>query len=173
MIMMGVDVQSMRESLAELDDRLSKESHYNEGLCRSCGRVFRTVCKLFKFKEFTLPIVFFLVQGILIPNFDDIHYDFLTDHAGMSKSTYDYLNIILYVSILLIIYLVNQCFNNTQIWILVLVSLCLFVIMTSLMLVNALRINEENGVSDAVINGFIFFLGTGSVSVIAFVPTQV
>jgi len=38
------------------------------------------------------------------------------------------------------------------------------------MLVNALRLNIEYGISDEIINGFIFFLGTGSVSVIAFIP---
>jgi hypothetical protein len=38
------------------------------------------------------------------------------------------------------------------------------------MLVNALRLNLEYGVSDEVINGFIFFLGTQSVSVLAYIP---
>jgi len=44
--------------------------------------------------------------------------------------------------------------------------------MTSLMLINALRLNLEWGISDAVINGAIFFLGTPAVSVIAMIPMQ-
>ena len=44
--------------------------------------------------------------------------------------------------------------------------------MTSLMLVNALRINIEYGISDEVINGVIFFIGTQSTSVLAYVPMQ-
>jgi len=45
--------------------------------------------------------------------------------------------------------------------------------MTSLMLVNALRLNIEAGISDEVINGFIFFLGTQSISVLGYLPVQV
>jgi hypothetical protein len=40
------------------------------------------------------------------------------------------------------------------------------------MLVNALRINIEYGISDEVINGVIFFIGTQSTSTLAYVPMQ-
>tara|TARA_B110000285_G_C14889665_1_gene497909 strand:+ start:148 stop:333 length:186 start_codon:yes stop_codon:yes gene_type:complete len=52
------------------------------------------------------------------------------------------------------------------------VSDALLIIMTTLMLINALRLNIEWGIPDAVIAGGIFFLGTQSVSVLAFVPMQ-
>lgn len=101
-----------------------------------------------------------MIQGVIVPNFDDLHYIFLTETAGMSKSTYDFLNIIAYVGIVFFTVLYNQCFPRAQVWVLILVSLSLFILMTSLMLVNAYRINIDYGISDEVINGFIFFLGT-------------
>jgi hypothetical protein len=42
--------------------------------------------------------------------------------------------------------------------------------MTSLMLINVLRVNLEWGISDELINAFIFFFGTQSISVLAFLP---
>lgn len=41
------------------------------------------------------------------------------------------------------------------------------------MLVNATRKNIEWGISDEVINGFIFFLGTNSISVLSVLPIYV
>jgi hypothetical protein len=43
---------------------------------------------------------------------------------------------------------------------LVIVSLSLFIIMTSLMVINAARLNIKWGISDELINGVIFFIGT-------------
>lgn len=45
--------------------------------------------------------------------------------------------------------------------------------MTGLMLINALRINIEYGVSDAWINAGIFSLGTMSISWLAYLPMHV
>ena len=41
------------------------------------------------------------------------------------------------------------------------------------MLINALRLNLEIGMSDEVFNIFIFLLGTNAISVLAVLPTQV
>lgn len=97
---------------------------------------------------------------------------FLTEQCGMSKSTYDYLNCITYAAGILFVFLFNQCFPNCKVWILIMVSDALFIIMTSLMLIMAYRQNLEWGIPDTVIQGFIFFLGTNSVSILAFVPMQ-
>jgi hypothetical protein len=43
---------------------------------------------------------------------------------------------------------------------LVITSLSLFVIMTSLMFINVKRLNIKWGISDELINGVIFFIGT-------------
>ena len=92
----------------------------------------------------------------------------------MPKYEYDFLNTITYVSILFFIFLYNQCLTSVQAWIMVLVSLLLILIMTLLMLANATRMNTESwGVSDEVINAFIFLLGTNAVSVLAYIPIQV
>jgi hypothetical protein len=50
------------------------------------------------------------------------------------------------------------------------VSDALLIIMTTLMLITALRLNLEWGIPDVYIAGATFFLGTQSVSVLAFVP---
>jgi hypothetical protein len=54
-----------------------------------------------------------------------------------------------------------------------LISLVLFLIMTSLMLYNATRMNVEQGISDVALNAVIFFLGTQSISVLGAMPIQV
>ena len=130
------------------------------GLCQSFGYNFKGIGKILKHKEFSVTLLFFLIQGLLIPNFDDIHFVFLTEKEGMANYKYDFLNMISYISLLGVVILYNQLLAKVEAWILVLVSLMLFLVMTSLMLVNALRINVEHGVSDEVINGMIFFFGT-------------
>lgn len=51
-----------------------------------------------------------------------------------------------------------------------LISLLLFAVMTSLMYINAMRINIEYGVDDITINAFIFLLGTNSVQIFGGLP---
>ena len=68
-------------------------------------------------------------------------------------------------------FLYSACLMRTEAWLLTLVSLFLFIVMTSLMLVNALRLNLEIGVSDEVWNVFIFLLGTNAVALLAILPT--
>ena len=55
-------------------------------------------------REFSLSLLFFLIQGVLIPNFDDLQYVFLTDTDGqvrMPKYECDFLNVITYVAIII------------------------------------------------------------------------
>lgn len=124
-----------------------------------------------KYTEFSLPIIFLFIQGILLPNFDDLHYVFLVETVGMPKYECDFLNTITYGAILIFIFLYNQFLTKVQAWIMVLVSLILILIMTLLMLANATRTNTESwGMSDEAINALIFFLGTNAVSTLAYVP---
>ena len=88
----------------------------------------------------------------------------------MEKSTYDFLNMLTYVGLVFFTVLYNMFMKEVQIWILILISLVLFLIMTSLMLVNSMRLNTEVGINDVTINAFIFFLGTNSISILAILP---
>lgn len=84
----------------ELESLGSVDSFVEHSLCQSCGRTFKSIWNVLKYPEFYLPLTFFLVQGILMPNFDDLHYMFLTERVGMSKSNYDFLNILTYVGLI-------------------------------------------------------------------------
>jgi hypothetical protein len=95
-----------------------------------------------------------------MPNFDDLHYIFLTTSCQMDKYLYDFLNILTYVSILFFIILYNQCLTKVEMWKMIIVSMALFFLMTILMLVQALRLNEDAGISDPIMAAFIFILGT-------------
>lgn len=145
----------------------------DETLCISCSRTFRAICNLFRYSEWYLTLLFFLVLGIFLPNFDDLHYIFLTNTCNMDKYVYDFLNSLTFVSLLVLAVIYNQCLTRVQAWILVLISLFLFLVMTTLMLLNALRYNIAIGVSDEIWNAFIFILGTNAISVLAILPTQV
>ena len=74
---------------------------------------------------------------------------------------------------IIIAFIYNACLKRTEAWLLTLVSLFLIIVMTSLMLVNALRLNVEMGVNDEVWNVFIFLLGTNAVSLLTILPTTV
>ena len=91
----------------------------------------------------------------------------------MSKANYDFLNVLTYVGILFFITLYKTLLTGVEIWKMMLASLCLFFVMTSLMLINSKRLNIEGGLSDEGMNVFIFFLGTNSISVIGSIPVQV
>ena len=97
----------------------------------------------------------------------------MTSVCDVDKYQYDFLNALTFVTLVALAVIYNQCLTGVQAWILVLVSLGLFLLMTALMLVNALRLNLEIGMSDAVFNIFIFLLGTNAISVLAILPTQV
>ena len=86
--------QEMEEVLS---DTSTVDSFEEQTLCQSCSRTFKSIWNVLKYKEMYLPLIFFFVQGILLPNFDDLHYVFLTGTCGMSKATYDFLNVLTYV----------------------------------------------------------------------------
>lgn len=83
-----------------------------ETLCTSCSRTFRAICNLFRYGEWYLTLLFFLVVGIFLPNFDDLHYIFLTNTCNMDKYMYDFLNSLTFVSLLVLAIIYNQCLTN-------------------------------------------------------------
>lgn len=139
-------------------------------LSANCNLTFREIGRLFGYKEFLLPMMYFLIQGILMPNFDDIHYVFLTEEIGMPKYRYDFLNCAAYVSMVLFICLYGAYFSRTQVWLMIEISLVLFLAMTVLMFIVAMRINVDWGISDEVLTGIMFFFGTQTLWTIATVP---
>jgi hypothetical protein len=78
-----------------------------EALYSSCAATWSSICKLFRYKEWYLPMLFFFVVGIVLPSFDDLHYIFLTTRCGMDKYMYDFLNTLTYVSLLGFVVLYN------------------------------------------------------------------
>ena len=120
-----------------------------------------------------MPILFFLIQGLISPNLDDVHYVFLTETVGMPKWQYDFLNTISYVAMLVFIFFYSQYLSKTEVWILIEVSLVLFALMNALMLINSTRTNIDWGIPDEAIVALIFLFSTQSVALVAIVPMQV
>ena len=77
----------------------------DQTLCQSCARTFKAICGVIKHKEMFIPLGFYFIQGILLPNLDDLHYVFLTSKVGMAKSTYDFLNMLTYIGCVFFIFL--------------------------------------------------------------------
>jgi hypothetical protein len=75
----------MKEQMPETEDlnntllkfNMSDDSELDMTLCQSFGFSLGEIGKLFRFSEFSLILLYFLIQGILIPNLDDIHYIFV------------------------------------------------------------------------------------------------
>lgn len=159
--------------------RLTKEERARlgerspENLGASCSLTFSSIWRLLSYRQFFLPILFFFIQGAISPNFDDVHYVFLTETVQMPKWQYDFLNTISYVAMLVFIFFYSQYLSKTEVWILVEVSLALLSLMNGLMLINATRANIEWGIPDEAIVALIFLFSTQSVSLVAIVPTQV
>ena len=91
----------------------------------------------------------------------------------MDKYVYYFLNTLTFVTKLILSIVYKACLTKVEAWHLVLVSLFLFIVMTSLMLVNALRLNLEMGIPDEGWNVFVFLLGTNAVSLLSILPTLV
>ena len=93
---------------------LSEDSGYsNPTLCNSCGRAFSAICTLFRYGEWYLTLLFFFIVGILLPNFDDLHYVFLTSTCNMKKYAYDFLNSLTFVTMIVLTFIYNACLRRT------------------------------------------------------------
>jgi hypothetical protein len=152
---------------------ISNDSELDMSLCQSYGYSLGEIGKVLKYPEFSITLLFFWIQGILVPNFDDIHYIFITQAAGMPLYKYDFLNTISYGSLILFVLIYNKFLTQVEAYIMVIFSLVLFLLMTILMLANAVRWNIDHGISDETINGFIFFFGTQTNSTLAILTITV
>ena len=79
----------------------------DETLCTSCSRTFSLICSLFKFKEWYLNLLFFFIIGVFLPNFDDLHYIFLTSLCNVDKYMYDFLNALTFVTLVILAVIYN------------------------------------------------------------------
>jgi hypothetical protein len=63
--------------------RMSEEDrkllHGSDELAVNCSQTFSEICRLSGYREFLLPVLFFVLQGFLLPNLDDLHYIFLIE----------------------------------------------------------------------------------------------
>lgn len=67
------------------------------------------------YKEVHLSLLYFGLQGLLVPNFDDLHYIFLTEKCGMKKFMYDFLNVLSYVGTIIFTVVYNKYLTNVQV----------------------------------------------------------
>jgi hypothetical protein len=119
------------------------------------------------------PLTFFIMMGLVIPTYDNIHYYFLLNTCGMSPSEYDLLSILNFVGIVVgtIIYL--KFLRKVEVWKLIFTSLVIRVILTVATLINVLRINLRWGITDMQYNMVIIFFNHANVVCLAVLPMTV
>ena len=124
-------------------------------------------------EEIHRPLIFFIMMGLVIPTYDNIHYYFLLNTCGMSPSEYDLLSILNYVGIVIgtIIYL--QLLRQVEVWKLIFASLVIRVVITVATLVNVLRINLRWGITDMQVNMVLIFFNHANVVCLAILPMTV
>jgi hypothetical protein len=116
--------------------------------------------------EIYLCLLYFWLQGLFVPNFDDLHYIFLTEKCGMKKYMYDFLNVLSYVGTIFFTIMYNKYLSGVQVRYLILTQLIFFFISNILVLFNSLRLNTtifpqyHSTTSDIVLNSFNFFIAT-------------
>lgn len=130
-------------------------------------------------KEIYLCLLYFWLQGLLVPNFDDLHYIFLTEKCGMKKFMYDFLNVFSYVGTIFFTVMYNKYLTRVQARTLILCQLVLFFISNVLVLCNSLRLNTKmfpkypSSTSDVALNSVNFFIATQALQSLSALPTQV
>lgn len=127
-----------------------------------------------------LSLLYFGMQGLLVPNFDDLHYIFLTEKCGMKKFMYDFLNVFSYIGTIFFTVLYNKYLFNCQVRKLIMVQLVLYFISNLLVLCNAFRLNNKvfgNKVSfggatdsDILLNSVNFFIATQALQSLSALP---
>lgn len=53
-----------------------------------------------RYPEIYMALLYFVLQGLLVPNYDDLHYIFLTEKCGITTFMYDFLNVLTFVGTL-------------------------------------------------------------------------
>ena len=118
-------------------------------------------------------MIFFVMMGLVIPTYDNIHYYFLLNTCGMSTSEYDLLFILNFLGIAIgtVVYL--SFLRNVEVWKLIFISLIIRVLVTIATLVNVLRINIRWGISDLQYNLVVVFLNHANVVCFSILPMTV
>ena len=149
-------------------------------LCQSCKHTFKGIGLLFKCREFRNPILFYVIQLFLLPNLDDMHYTFLVDYMNIEPAWFDLGNALTYTLLFVFLPLYNSFLIKVDVWKLILMSLTIFLVLTILMYINTMSAHklgdgEENiyGTGDYIVVALVFFFGTQSTMVTAYIPTQV
>ena len=130
-------------------------------------------------QEIYLCLLYFWLQGLLVPNFDDLHYIFLTEKCGMKKFMYDFLNAFSYIGTIFFTVMYSKYLSRVQVRTLILCQLVLFFLSNILVLINSLRINTKlfpaysSTTSDIAINSANFFIASQALQSLSALPTQV
>lgn len=134
-------------------------------------------------KEVYLSLLYFGLQGLFVPNFDDLHYIFLTEKCGMKKFMYDFLNVFSYIGTIFFTILYNRYLTNVQVRKLILAQLVLYFVSNIFVLANSLRLNNKvfgskisfGGAtdSDIILNSVNFFIATQALQSLSALPMQV
>lgn len=161
------------------------DNRCTEDFDRSLKLTFATICKRMKHEEIWLCMLYFVLQGLLVPNFDDMHYVFLTENCGITSYMYDFLNILTYAGQFCFCLAFNQYLSQFEVRKLIQYSLLLMLFVTLAQFANALRLNEmipllgglkilgDNQLSDVLLNSLSFFFGSQALQMISVLPTLV
>lgn len=133
-----------------------------------------------------MALLYFVIQGLLVPNYDDLHYIFLTEKCHIQTYMYDALNLLTYIGTLTLTLAFNLYLAKTMnVRDLIQVQLYIVLAVTVLQTFNALRLNERipgirgvkvlgpNLLSDVLLNSVCFFFGAQATQCFASLPMQV
>lgn len=135
-------------------------------------------------KEIQLCLFYFILQGLLVPNFDDMHYVFLTDKCGITTYMYDFLNILSYAGQFFFCFIYSQWLSTFEVRRLIQYQLVILLFITLLQFEYALRIYEnipllgefnvkilgDNKLNDILVNSICFFCSSSALQVFSFLP---
>lgn len=76
-----------------LEQRENPDKKVGNDFVKNLKSTFTTICRRMKYEEVWLCLLYFVLQGLLVPNFDDMHFVFLTERCSISNYMYDFLNL--------------------------------------------------------------------------------
>ena len=114
-----------------------------------------------KIPEFYNVIIYLLLSGLLVPNFDSFGYFFLLDVVEVSKFTYSMLTVLTYGCLLVGTVLYNAFFKESEfrslfVWEVVIK----LIFLTPLTFIFIMRVNVDFGIPDIAMMTFVTSAGT-------------
>lgn len=88
--------------------------------CVRFKTVAKDIWKGVKLPELYRALIYFLIQGSLIPNFSDYLYYYQIEVSGFSQVQYSYLSVLAYVTLFLSMFFYNGLLKNQEVWLLML-----------------------------------------------------